>query len=162
MPTKGEQLLAAANRVAEEHDADVLFLSGDLDLPNDRKFIEMCDKRSSKRPNAFIIPVTHGGSANVAYRLARCLQRQYDQITACVPGPCGSGGTLLVIGAHNLIITDHGTLGPLDVQIRKADELGEMTSGLTAMEARSLQKVCKSHQAAAFDFITTLMPSANC
>ena len=26
----------------------------------------------------------------------------------------------------------------------------------------SLQKVCKSHQAAAFDFITTLMPSANC
>ncbi len=27
---------------------------------------------------------------------------------------------------------------------------------------RSLQKVCKSHQAAAFDFITTLMPSANC
>ena len=27
---------------------------------------------------------------------------------------------------------------------------------------RSLQKVCKSHQAAAFDFVTTLMPSANC
>ncbi len=28
--------------------------------------------------------------------------------------------------------------------------------------SRSLQKVCKSHQAAAFDFDTTLMPSAKC
>ena len=30
------------------------------------------------------------------------------------------------------------------------------------LDLRSLQKVCKSHQAAAFDFVTTLMPSANC
>ena len=34
--------------------------------------------------------------------------------------------------------------------------------GLSAMPRRSLQKVCKSHQAAAFDLDTTLMPSANC
>ena len=135
MATKKERLLAAANAIAEELDADVLFLTGGLDSPNERKFADLCAKRATKRPNVFLIPVTHGGSAHVAYRLARCLQRSYEHITACVPGPCGSAGTLLVIGAHDLIVSDHGTLGPLDVQIRKADELGEATSGLTAMEA---------------------------
>ena len=38
-----------------------------------------------------------------------------------------------------------------------SDSLGNTQTGL-----RSLQKVCKSHQAAAFDLDTTLMPSANC
>ena len=33
--------------------------------------------------------------------------------------------------------------------------------GVEYLIVRSLQKVCKSHQAAAFDFVTTLMPSAN-
>ena len=43
-------------------------------------------------------------------------------------------------------------------------DAGQRTDGLRSeeREERSLQKVCKSHQAAAFDFITTLMPSANC
>ena len=137
MTTKKEHLEAVANAVAEELDADVLFLTGGLEEPNERKFTDMCSKRSAKRANAFLIPVTHGGSAHVAYRLARCLQRNYEHITACVPGPCSSAGTLLIIGAHDLVVSDHGTLGPLDVQIRKADELGELTSGLTAMEALS-------------------------
>ena len=138
MPTKEqERVIAAANKVAEVRDADVLFLSGALDAPHDGRLIDMCSNRTSKRANVFLILVTYGGSAHVAYRLARCLQRNYEQVVACIPGACASAGTLLVIGAHDLILSDHGTLGPLDVQIRKADELGEMTSGLTAMEALS-------------------------
>ncbi len=35
-------------------------------------------------------------------------------------------------------------------------------TGKAGVVRRSLQKVCKSHQAAAFDLDTTLMPSANC
>ena len=38
----------------------------------------------------------------------------------------------------------------------------ELSVGLLRIVKRSLQKVCKRHQAAAFDFVTTLMPSANC
>ena len=38
----------------------------------------------------------------------------------------------------------------------------QVDSSAIRLLVRSLQKVCKSHQAAAFDFITTLMPSANC
>ncbi len=44
----------------------------------------------------------------------------------------------------------------------RTKRLWEVLAERRISEGRSLQKVCKSHQAAAFDFITTLMPSANC
>ena len=44
-------------------------------------------------------------------------------------------GTLVALGAHELIISDHGELGPLDVQMTKKDEIWEMQSGLTVMDA---------------------------
>jgi hypothetical protein len=48
---------------------------------------------------------------------------------------CGSAGTLITLAADKLIISDHAELGPLDVQIRKPDEIGERTSGLTPIQA---------------------------
>lgn len=46
-----------------------------------------------------------------------------------------SAGTLVAIGAHEIVLSDHGILSPLDVQVRKPDELGEMSSGLTMDQA---------------------------
>ncbi len=69
--------------------------------------------------------------ADVAYRIARCLQHRYERITAVISGQCKSAGTLLAIGAHELAFSDHGELGPLDVQLRKADDMWAATSGLT-------------------------------
>jgi len=42
---------------------------------------------------------------------------------------------LLAIGAHEIVMTELGELGPLDVQIYKADEVGEFSSGLTPFKA---------------------------
>lgn len=67
--------------------------------------------------------------------MARCLEGLYERFTAFIVGPCKSAGTLLVTGAHELVIADQGELGPLDMQMRKTDELWEMNSGLTVMEA---------------------------
>lgn len=59
-----------------------------------------------------------------------------------IPGWCKSAGTLICIGAHNLLIGDLGELGPLDVQLAKPDELGLISSGLTIDSSfRSLQTV---------------------
>jgi hypothetical protein len=51
------------------------------------------------------------------------------------------------VGAHELIISDHGELGPLDIQLAKKDEFFGSQSGLTvstaleALESRAFQAV---------------------
>ena len=101
---------------------------------------QVCARK--KRPNVFLILATEGGNADAAFRIARCLQETYKTFTAVVPGWCKSAGTLVCIGAYDLVIGDLGELGPLDVQLAKPDELGLISSGLTIDSAfRSLQSV---------------------
>jgi hypothetical protein len=59
-----------------------------------------------------------------------------------VPGWCKSAGTLVCIGAYDLIVGDLGELGPLDIQLAKPDELALIGSGLNFDSAfSSLQRV---------------------
>jgi hypothetical protein len=136
-----DQLTAAAANVAAEFDADILFINSPMDGGNDTVIIrKVCQRK--RRKNLFLILVTEGGSADCAFRIARCLQESYDIFTAVVPGWCKSAGTLLCIGAYDLIMGDLGELGPLDVQVAKRDELALLSSGLTIDSTfRGLQSV---------------------
>lgn len=124
----------AANRVATKSDTDVLTYRGPLWPKWEEPFTDAVRARR-RRSNALLILTTQGGSADSAYRLARCLQSEYSRFTILVPGWCKSAGTLCVLGAHELVMTDCGELGPLDVQLVKKDELGESKSGLELVEA---------------------------
>ena len=124
----------AALQVSKCFDADVIFYVGPIVEPKDRHMIEQC-RDDKHRPNAYLVLVTFGGDPHAAYRIGRCLQRSYDKVITCVPGPCVSAGTLIVLAAQELVMSESGILGPLDIQLRKADELFEMQSGLTASEA---------------------------
>jgi len=88
----------------------------------DRRFIKQCGKRKG-RDNVLCIVVTNDGDADTAYRAARCLQSRYERVTVLVSGMCKSAGTLLALGAHDLVFSQYGELGPLDVQLMKADDL---------------------------------------
>ena len=90
-----------------------------------------------RRKNILLLLVTTGGDADPAYRIARCLQTKYERFFLYVSGYCKSAGTLVASGAHELVISDHGELGPLDVQMSKKDELWEVQSGLTVMDTLS-------------------------
>jgi hypothetical protein len=125
----------AANKIANDTDSDVIFYNGDIEEPWDSNLMNACENSSPRRKNVLLLIVTLGGDPHGAYRMARCLQSLYDEFTAFVPGQCKSAGTLLVAGAHELVVADQGELGPLDIQMRKADELWAMNSGLTVMEA---------------------------
>ena len=81
-----------------------------------------------------MILVTRGGDAGAAYRIARLLQTKYTNFALCVPSICKSAGTLVATGAHQLVVSDEGELGPLDVQMQKRDELIAMQSGLTVLD----------------------------
>lgn len=131
---KKEALRQAANRVAEAHDADVLILNYEILPPIDLMFISRVAGRKARK-NAFLFLTTEGGSADSAFRIMRFLQARYQRVSVVVCGWCKSAGTLMCIGAHELIIGEAGELGPLDVQIVKADEMDEQKSGLVAEAA---------------------------
>ncbi len=105
----------------------------------DDKLIDMC-AGMVRRDNVLLVLVTNGGDANIAYRIARCLQRSYERFHLFVPGWCKSAGTLIAIGADEIVMTEQGQLGPIDVQISKPDELFENTSGLDTIQAMNFLK----------------------
>jgi membrane-bound ClpP family serine protease len=120
---------AAAN-LGQAEGADVLLFNGQIGRHMDADFIRACVTRR-RRDKVVLALVTPGGDADVAYRMARCLQTNYPKgVTIFVPGWCKSAGTLLAMGAHRLVFSDYGELGPLDIQIGKQDDLFEAGSGL--------------------------------
>ena len=72
---------------------------------------------------------------HAAFRIARCLQERYEKYTVFVTGWCKSAGTIIALGASELVVADHGEMGPLDVQLSRKDELFETQSGLTVTSA---------------------------
>lgn len=71
---------------------------------------------------------THGGSADAAYRLARALRRRYTHLTVFVDDYCKGAGMLLALAAHELVISDFGELGPLDLASQYAFSAGQVAT----------------------------------
>jgi hypothetical protein len=129
-----EQITPAANQLAEQTNSDILLCSGGIHRPFDDKLLdELATLR--KRENVTLLLCTHGGNPDVAYRMARALQDNYKKFTVVLAGRCKSAGTLLVVGAHEIVMTPHAELGPLDIQLGKKDEIFELDSGLTVLDA---------------------------
>jgi hypothetical protein len=124
----------AATKVADATDSDILLYSGDIERPFDDKILDLCMERK-RRKNVLLLLCSRGGNPDAAYRIARGLQDSYEKFTVLLGGRCKSAGTLIAIGAHELVMSDHAELGPLDVQLGKKDELFETASGLTVLKA---------------------------
>jgi len=135
------QVSKAADVVAAKLDADVLFINAEFARGGvDKEVTQTVTSLKRRRKSVVAIIVSEGGDASAAYKVARTLQRCYKKFIALVPGWCKSAGTLCVLGAHELVMADDAELGPLDVQMRKKDELGESSSGLVVAGAlESLQ-----------------------
>ena len=98
----------------------------------------LCDElKKKKHKYAVLALTTPGGDPHAAFRIARALQHEYPEngFVALVSGFCKSAGTLIVCGARALYMADRSELGPLDVQVRKGDELFARNSGLEIFEA---------------------------
>jgi hypothetical protein len=128
------QFLALADKIAKNLDADLLLYNAPIERHLDQRVIELCCSRR-RRNNVALFLVTSGGDADAAYRIATCLQNKYKQFLLFVPGYCKSAGTLIALGAHQIIISDQGENGPLDVQLQRKDELVGSESGLTSTTA---------------------------
>ena len=123
-----------------KHDTDVIFFNAPVDDYGFGHLIDLCENRNEFSSNAMLILLTYGGSAELAYKMARFFQDNYDNFSVVIPRHCKSAGTILVIGAHDIIMSPHGELGPLDVQVLKEDEFLERRSGATVVSALEMLK----------------------
>lgn len=122
------------------NDRDMIVYVGDI---NRGGYNALCDTiHDHKLHNKVsLILITFGGDPNAGFRIARALQHHYEDISIMIPSACKSAGTLVCTGANNLIISDTGELGPLDIQMNKSTELFENTSGLDLPQAFSALEI---------------------
>jgi hypothetical protein len=143
-------------KVSDKYEADVILYIGPIDRPYDDQFIARIKSfRSAQKKrlkNVILMLTTLGGDPHAAYRMARFLQSEYETVMPegiglpsqekakgsfrlFVDTRCKSAGTILAAGANILMFSDYGELGPIDVQVRKGDEIGERSSVLTHKHA---------------------------
>lgn len=112
---------------------DVITYSGEINL---RGYESICNVLAQKQSEkALLVLSTPGGDPHAGFRIARALQHKYENFEALVPRVCKSAGTLIVIGAKRLFLDDMSELGPLDVQVKKSDEVIGRNSGLDILQA---------------------------
>lgn len=120
--------------VSEQSNADIFLFSSGISYGSGEEFIDTVSK-NRKRDNVVLILSTYGGDPDAAYRIARFLQDHYKRFTLHVYGFCKSAGTLLALGANDIVMGDRAEFGPLDVQLHKPDEFMHRVSGLDITKA---------------------------
>lgn len=128
------EAVAAVQSVSTARDCDIILFNAGITRRNQRRLFKLLESRRRKS-KVFLILFTEGGDADAAYKMSRLLQQWYQRFTCFLPGYCKSAGTILLMGAHEIVINDDGEMGPVDIQMAKKDELAEYQSGLTVLTA---------------------------
>lgn len=116
-------------------DIDFITYSGEINMDG---YQAVCNALAKKKNDkALLVLSTPGGDPHAGFRIARALQHNFSSFDALVPRYCKSAGTLLVVGASALFLDDMSELGPLDIQVRKSDEIMGRNSGLDILQAVS-------------------------
>ncbi|WP_053004208.1 SDH family Clp fold serine proteinase [Flavobacterium sp. ABG] len=124
----------ALGKLIEKNDADYYLLSATIDDSTADQFVNMLRDNIDKRKNCVLILTTYGGDPDAGYRIVRAIHRSYDNVIFNVFGSCKSTGTLMALGADEIVMSDFSEFGPLDIQLMRDDELSN-TSGLNIVQS---------------------------
>ena len=61
---------------------------------------------------------TPGGSGEAAEEVVKCLRNRFEQVSFVVSGEAKSAGTIMVLSADEILMTETGSLGPIDAQVK--------------------------------------------
>lgn len=86
---------------------------------------------------------TYGGRVNVSRRLYHLLRSYAPQIDVLVPYKARSAGTLLCLGARELVLTPLAELGPIDPYIHAAGETAGMPPVISAEDVRAFRALAE-------------------
>lgn len=114
---------------------DVVMYSGDISIEGYELLSEKLEKIQDKSNKCLLIIETPGGDPHAGFRIARALHHNYESFDVLVPRYCKSAGTLICTGASTIYMDDVSELGPLDIQVKKDDEIFSRSSGLDIIQA---------------------------
>lgn len=131
-----DTLVTLIGQVSNRLEADIYVFTGPIEQSTVAEFLDLYPT-ASKKKNCVLVLTTHGGSPDAAFVLARFLKRKYAEgtFTLYLPGRCKSAGTLIALGADTIVMSPHGEMGPLDIQLAKEDSLWDRNSGLDIFAA---------------------------
>ena len=100
----------------EEYGCRFIAFSGEIRSLSAIPFEEML-QRIKPNQDLHLLLATPGGDGEAAIRLLRQLQSRCHHLTIVVPHQAKSAGTLLALGAHEIIMGPTSDLGPVDPQM---------------------------------------------
>ena len=83
-----------------------------------REFIDQIDAVPKESTEIDILIHSTGGDGLAAWRLMATLRERFDHITVMVPHMAFSAATIFCLGADEIVMHPHASLGPIDPQIR--------------------------------------------
>jgi hypothetical protein len=83
-------------------------------------FYTICDLLSAQKhnPKVDVYLETRGGSGETAEEIVRFLHDKFDTVSFVVSGEAKSAGTIIVLSGNEILMTETGSLGPIDAQIK--------------------------------------------
>lgn len=81
-------------------------------------------RRPDRPPKLDLLLHTHGGNAEVPWPLVNTCREHYEQFAVLLPGPCYSAGTMVALGADEIVMTAYANLGPIDPTLTIASDNG--------------------------------------
>lgn len=137
--SKPDKFLEICRDFVTKKGADVVVFSSRIHAKATLSVRKLCGalrEQPTPRKKLILLITTPGGDADEAFRIARTFRRKYEHISLIIHGECKSAGTLIALCADELVMSDSGEIGPLDVQLARSDELaGPPQSGLDLKEA---------------------------
>jgi len=96
-----------------------------------------------------LLLVSPGGDGETALRMVRSLQQRCRELTIIVPDQAKSAATILCLGAHHILMGPAGDLGPIDPQVFRVRDNGDITlvssaKGIVAAVEEAESRVTKN------------------
>jgi hypothetical protein len=120
-------------------------------------FVDLLDGMSGGR--IAVILETPGGSGETARDIVEVLHEKFSHVTFVIPGMAKSAGTIMALGAHEILMGRHSSLGPIDAQLLhegKQMSADELLKGLDRIKDEV--KVEKTLSLAYVPFLQRLSP----
>lgn len=77
---------------------------------------DILKKNTSTKLNFYI--ETPGGSGEACEEIVRFLRNKYTEISYIIAGEAKSAGTIMALSGDEILMTDSGSLGPIDAQVQ--------------------------------------------
>ena len=90
----------------------------DIPLSQDDYYLIHDLLRDVDSPKVDLYLETPGGSAEAAEEIVKCLRSRFDQVSFVISGEAKSAGTIMVLSADEILMTETGSLGPIDAQVK--------------------------------------------